>query len=166
MKRSLQYIFPLLLILLASESLYARTAGSDTTSNYQISPKLVIDLHTISVEKIFAGQQMHLSILKRKSHSSSSQFNFTTPPQFTLDFANVNLLKLKDSGQLIRYIRSDSGEHTISIISNTRGERTKSIIIHDNFIGIGINDKSRHFIFGKDRNAGKINYSAKWGYRF
>ncbi len=169
MKLWLQHILTIsILSLPVAESLYAATFEPDTTTQYgyQLSPTLVIDLSELSTENLFSKQPFQTSLLKRERYNDDRQFHFSNTPRFTLDLTNIDLLRLRDSNQLIRYIRSDSGEHALSIINQNRGTNTTSVIVHNDFVGIGINDSSRHFILGKESSDGEVTYSARWGSRF
>ena len=169
MKLSLQHILAIgILPLLITEGLYAASFESDTTTqySYRLSPTLVIDLSELSTDNLVYKQPFYTSLLERERHNNDRQFYFGSTPGFTLDPTNIDLLRLRGSNQLIRYIRSDSGRHALSIIDQNRGASTTSVIVHDDFVGIGINDNSRHFILGKESSDSEVTYSARWGSRF
>lgn len=171
MKLSLQHILAIsVLTLLSIESLYAASDEPSTTTqtqyDYQLSPTLVIDLSELSSDKLFSKQPFRTALLKNQRHHEERLFHHGGTPRFTMELINLDLLRLRGSDQLIRYIRSDSGEHAISIIDQNGANNTTSVIVHNDFVGIGINDSSHHFIFGKERSDGEVTYSARWGSRF
>lgn len=169
MKFWLQHILAIsILSLPVAESLYASSFELDTTTQYgyRLSPTLVIDLSEISTDNLFTKYPFRTSLLKRERNNDDQQFHFSNTPRFTLDLTNIDLLRLRGSNQLIRYIRPNSGGHTLSIINQDQGANTTSVIVHNDFIGIGINDSSRHFILGKESSDSEVTYSARWGSRF
>lgn len=170
MKLSQHILAISVLTLLFTKSLCAESFEPSTTTqtqyDYQLSPTLVIDLGELSSDKLFSKQPFRTALLKNQRHHEERLFHYSGTPRFTMDLINLDLLRLRGSDQLIRYIHSDSGEHALSIIDQSGGDNTTSVIVHEDFVGIGINDSSRHFIFGKERSDGEVTYSARWGSRF
>lgn len=169
MKLSLQHILAICLIpLLFAESSLAATfnTGSISPTYYRLAPTMVIDISKISTNNLISNRYISGSLIDKSENNIDAPYNFSEPPRFTVDLTNIDLFRFNKASQLVRYIRTDSGEQSLSIIDRSGNDFATSLIVHDDFVGIGQYENRRHFIIGKESREGETILRARWGYKF